>query len=100
MVGSVLMDRMRQCGDFDGIDATFFSTSDKGGKGPTAGGREHTLEDAHDIEKLKQQEVLISCQGGAYTTDVIGRLRQSGFQGYFVDAASTLRMNLDAVLVL
>jgi aspartate-semialdehyde dehydrogenase len=100
MVGSVLMDRMRQCGDFDGIEATFFSTSDVGGKGPTIGERTHALHDAHDIEQLKQQEVLISCQGGSYTTDVIGRLRQSGFTGYFVDAASTLRMNRDAVLVL
>src|SRR5688572_26043016 len=100
MVGSVLMDRMRQCGDFDGIEATFFSTSDVGGQGPAIGGRVHPLHDAYDLGKLKQQDVLISCQGGGYTTDVIGRLRGEGFQGYFIDAASTLRMESDAVLVL
>ena len=100
MVGSVLMDRMRQCGDFDGIEATFFSTSDAGGQGPSIGGRAHPLHDAYDLGKLKQQDVLISCQGGGYTTDVIGRLRSEGFQGYFIDAASTLRMESDAVLVL
>jgi aspartate-semialdehyde dehydrogenase len=100
MVGSVLMDRMRQCGDFEGIEATFFSTSDVGGKGPTISGKSHTLEDAHDIAALKRHDVLISCQGGAYTTDIIGPLRQAGYAGYFIDAASTLRMDRDAVLIL
>jgi aspartate-semialdehyde dehydrogenase len=100
MVGSVLMDRMRQSGDFDGIEATFFSTSDVGGKGPTIAGKTAPLQDAFDIAQLKQQDVLISCQGGAYTTDVVGRLRQSGFTGYFIDAASTLRMEPDSVLAL
>jgi aspartate-semialdehyde dehydrogenase len=100
MVGSVLMDRMRQSNDFEGIESTFFSTSDVGGKGPSMAGKQFALHDAYDIAKLKQQDVLISCQGGAYTTDVFGRLRQAGFSGYFIDAASTLRMERDAVLVL
>jgi aspartate-semialdehyde dehydrogenase len=101
MVGSVLMDRMRVSGDFEGIESTFFSTSDVGGKAPALGGQAATtLLDAYDIDKLKRVEVLISCQGGAYTTDVVGRLRQAGFSGYFIDAASTLRMADDAVLVL
>jgi aspartate-semialdehyde dehydrogenase len=100
MVGSVLMDRMRHCNDFEGVEPTFFSTSDAGGKGPSIGGKTAALHDAFDIAKLKQQDVLISCQGGAYTTDVVGRLRQNGFDGYFIDAASTLRMEPDAVLAL
>jgi aspartate-semialdehyde dehydrogenase len=100
MVGSVLMDRMRECGDFDGIESTFFSTSDAGGVGPTIAGHALPLHDAYDIAKLKQQEVLISCQGGGYTTDIYKRLRESGFDGYFVDAASTLRLERDSVLVL
>ena len=100
MVGSVLMDRMRQCRDFDGIEPTFFSTSDAGGNGPTIAGKKFGLHDAFDLAKLKQQEVLISCQGGGYTTDVVGRLRANGFDGYFIDAASTLRMEPDAVLAL
>jgi aspartate-semialdehyde dehydrogenase len=100
MVGSVLMDRMRQCGDFEGIEPSFFSTSDAGGKGPSIAGASFALHDAYDLAKLAQQEVLISCQGGAYTTDVIGRLRQSGFNGYFIDAASALRLDPNSVLVL
>jgi aspartate-semialdehyde dehydrogenase len=100
MVGSVLMDRMRECGDFKGIAPTFFSTSDAGGSGPTIDGVKHALCSAYDIDALKQHDVLISCQGGAYTTDVYARLRSSGFTGYFIDAASTLRMESDAVLVL
>jgi aspartate-semialdehyde dehydrogenase len=100
MVGSVLMDRMRQSGDFAGIEATFFSTSDAGGQGPTVDGKAYSLHDAYDVSKLKAQDVLISCQGGGYTTDIIGRLRDGGFQGYFIDAASTLRMEPDAVLAL
>lgn len=100
MVGSVLMDRMRESQDFDGIDATFFSTSDVGGKGPTLGEKTYALQDARDLSLLERHDVLVSCQGGAYTTEVIGPLRQKGFSGYFIDAASTLRMNDDAVLIL
>jgi aspartate-semialdehyde dehydrogenase len=100
MVGSVLMDRMRENKDFDGIESTFFSTSDVGGKGPEISGRKYDLHDAHDTKKLAQYDVLISCQGGAYTSDVIGKLRSEGYQGYFIDAASTLRMASDSVLIL
>jgi aspartate-semialdehyde dehydrogenase len=100
MVGSVLMDRMRECGDFDGIEATFFSTSDVGGKGPAIGGKTYPLLDAHDTKELARHDVLISCQGGAYTSDVIGQLRREGYAGFFIDAASTLRMASDSVLTL
>jgi aspartate-semialdehyde dehydrogenase len=100
MVGSVLLDRMRQCGDFKGIEPSFFSTSAAGTTGPTIDGKAHPLHDAYDLQKLKQQDVLISCQGGGYTTDVIGKLREDGYRGYFVDAASTLRMQPDSALVL
>jgi aspartate-semialdehyde dehydrogenase len=100
MVGSVLMDRMRECSDFDGIEATFFSTSDVGGQGPTIGGKKYPLLDAHDTTELARHDVLISCQGGGYTSDVIGKLRGEGYPGYFIDAASTLRMASDSVLIL
>jgi aspartate-semialdehyde dehydrogenase len=100
MVGSVLMDRMRENADFDGIESTFFSTSDAGGKGPEIGGRKYDLKDAHDTKELAKHDVLISCQGGAYTSDVIGKLRREGYKGYFIDAASTLRMESDSVLIL
>jgi aspartate-semialdehyde dehydrogenase len=101
MVGSVLLDRMRQCGDFDGgIEASFFSTSAAGSGGPNIQGRVQPLHDAYDHKLLAQQDVLISCQGGSYTTDVIGPLRAGGYNGYFIDAASTLRMQPDSVLVL
>ena len=100
MVGSVLMDRMRECSDFDGIEATFFSTSDVGGQGPTIGGKKYPLLDAHDTKELARHDVLISCQGGGYTSDVIGKLRSEGYAGYFIDAASTLRMASDSVLIL
>ncbi len=100
MVGSVLMDRMRECSDFDGIEATFFSTSDAGGQGPTIGGKTYPLLDAHDLKALARHDVLISCQGGGYTSDVISKLRSDGYAGYFIDAASTLRMASDAVLIL
>lgn len=100
MVGSVLLDRMRECGDFDGIEASFFSTSAAGHAGPTIKGRTHALHDAYDLNELKGHDVIISCQGGGYTTDVVGKLRASGYRGYFVDAASTLRMQPESVLVL
>jgi aspartate-semialdehyde dehydrogenase len=100
MVGSVLMDRMRENADFDGIESTFFSTSDVGGKGPELAGRSFELHDAHDTRDLAQHDVLVSCQGGGYTSDVIGKLRSEGYKGYFIDAASTLRMAPDSVLIL
>jgi len=100
MVGSVLMERMRAEKDFDSIDATFFTTSNVGGKGPDIGQGVKTLLDAKDIDALGKHDVLVSCQGGDYTTEVYPRLRASGFSGYFIDAASTLRMKDDAVLIL
>jgi aspartate-semialdehyde dehydrogenase len=91
---------MRQCGDFKGIESSFFSTSAAGTTGPTIEGKPQPLHDAYDLQKLKQLDVLISCQGGGYTTDIVGKLRESGFRGYFIDAASTLRMQQDSVLIL
>jgi aspartate-semialdehyde dehydrogenase len=100
MVGSVLMERMRAEKDFDSIDASFFTTSNVGGKAPDVGQGQKTLLNAKDVDALSKNDVLVSCQGGDYTTDVYPRLRSHGFTGYFIDAASTLRMNDDAVLIL
>ena len=100
MVGSVLMQRMREEGDFAGIEPTFFSTSAAGGEGPEVDGKRGTLQDAFDLDVLSQQEVLITCQGGPYTKDVYGRLRAQGWDGYFIDAARELRMADDSVLIL
>jgi aspartate-semialdehyde dehydrogenase len=100
MVGSVLMERMRAEDDFKAIDPTFFSTSQAGGKAPDVGKDVPPLADAFDIEALKQQDIIISCQGGDYTTEVHPKLRKAGFQGLWIDAASTLRMRDDAVIVL
>jgi aspartate-semialdehyde dehydrogenase len=100
MVGSVLMDRMQAEGDFDGLESTFFSTSQAGGEGPTLGGRAHRLADAFDLAQLAGHDVLVSCQGSSYTADVHGELRARGWDGYWIDAARELRMNEDSVLVL
>ena len=105
MVGSVLMNRMSEEGDFDGITPVFFSTSNAGGDAPTFDGVTHnddtnTLKDAHDIDELAKCDVIITCQGGDYTKAVHGELRDSGWNGYWVDAASTLRMEDDSVIVL
>ena len=101
MVGSVLMNRMEQEGDFARIDATFFTTSQKGQKAPEFGGQDNgTLEDAFDIDALKAQEAIITCQGGDYTKAVYTKLRDAGWQGYWIDAASALRMKDDAIIVL
>ncbi|MDO5603865.1 MAG: aspartate-semialdehyde dehydrogenase [Paracoccus sp. (in: a-proteobacteria)] len=97
MVGSVLMDRMQQTGDFDLIEPVFFSTSDAGGKAPRGVA---PLADAYDLDTLKTCEAIITCQGGDYTTDIHGRLRADGWNGHWIDAASTLRMSDDAVIVL
>jgi aspartate-semialdehyde dehydrogenase len=99
MVGSVLMQRMREEKDFDLIDTVFFTTSNAGGVAP-AEGRGVPLKDAHDIGELKAMDAIISCQGGDYTTEVFSRLRASGWNGYWIDAASTLRMEKDAVIIL
>ncbi len=100
MVGSVLMDRMQAEGDFDHIEPVFFSTSNAGGKAPAQARNETTLKDAHDIDALKKCEIIITAQGGDYTTEVFPKLRAAGWNGHWIDAASTLRMKDDAVIIL
>lgn len=100
MVGSVLLGRMREERDFDLITPVFFSTSQAGGQAPDVGRAVGSLEDAHDLARLAACDVLISCQGGDYTTAVHGPLRAGGWQGYWIDAASTLRMQPEATLIL
>jgi aspartate-semialdehyde dehydrogenase len=100
MVGSVLMQRMREERDFDHIDPTFFTTSNVGGNGPDIGRPAGVLRDARSIADLKAMDVVITCQGGDYTHEVYPRLRAAGWTGYWIDAASALRMNEDAVIIL
>jgi aspartate-semialdehyde dehydrogenase len=100
MVGSVLMERMRAERDFAVIEPTFFSTSQVGASGPDIGKPAATLKDAKNIADLKATDILISCQGGDYTTDILPKLRSAGWNGYWIDAASTLRMQKDAVIIL
>jgi aspartate-semialdehyde dehydrogenase len=100
MVGSVLMQRMQDEGDFAHIEPVFFTTSNAGGKAPAMAKNETTLKDATDITELSKCEIIISCQGGDYTSEVFPKLRAAGWNGYWIDAASTLRMNDDAVIVL
>jgi aspartate-semialdehyde dehydrogenase len=99
MVGSVLLQRMREEGDFARLEPVFFSTSDIGGAGPQEGDGVF-LKDATKLSDLASCDVLISCQGGEYTTEVYAPLRKSGWKGYWIDAASTLRMSDDAVIIL
>ena len=100
MVGSVLVQRMRDERDFDLIDPTFFSTSQAGGKGPDIGKPAGLLKDAKNIAELTAMDVLISCQGSDYTTEIYPKLRAAGWNGYWIDAAKTLRMKDDAVIIL
>ena len=100
MVGSVLMQRMQDEGDFAHIEPVFFTTSNAGGAAPSMAKNETTLKDATDIAALSKCEIIISCQGGDYTSEVFPKLRAAGWNGYWIDAASTLRMNDDAVIVL
>jgi aspartate-semialdehyde dehydrogenase len=100
MVGSVLMDRMETEGDFALIEPMFFSTSNAGGKAPAQAKNETTLQDAFNIDALKRCDIIISCQGGDYTTEVFPKLRAAGWNGHWIDAASTLRMEKDAVIIL
>jgi aspartate-semialdehyde dehydrogenase len=100
MVGSVLMDRMVQEKDFDLIEPLFFSTSNSGGQAPSMAKNETTLQDAFDIEQLKRCEIIITAQGGDYTSEVFPKLRAAGWNGHWIDAASTLRMEKDAVIIL
>ncbi|MHB9119847.1 MAG: aspartate-semialdehyde dehydrogenase [Burkholderiales bacterium] len=100
MVGSVLMQRMREERDFDVIEPVFFTTSNTGGAGPDVGRDVPPLKDAKDIAELKAMDAIISCQGGDYTQAVYGELRAAGWKGYWIDAASTLRMQDEAVIIL
>ena len=100
MVGSVLLGRMREECDFDLIEPVFFSTSQAGGKSPDMGCAVGPLADAYDLHQLAACDAIISCQGGDYTTAVHGPLRAAGWAGYWIDAASTLRMAPDATLIL
>jgi len=100
MVGSVLMERMLAEGDFAAIAPTFFTTSNVGGQGPAVGKDIESLKDAKDIQALAEMDVVVSCQGGDYTKAVFQPLRDSGWDGYWIDAASSLRMSDDAIIVL
>ncbi|AVG17638.1 aspartate-semialdehyde dehydrogenase [Chromobacterium vaccinii] len=101
MVGSVLMQRMREENDFAVIaEPVFFTTSNVGGKAPDIGRDVPPLKDAGDIDQLKAMDVIVTCQGGDYTTEVYGKLRAAGWKGYWIDAASTLRMQEDSIIVL
>ena len=100
MVGSVLMDRMQTEGDFELIEPLFFSTSNSGGKAPALAKNETTLQDAFNIDALKRCEIIITAQGGDYTSEVFPKLRAAGWKGHWIDAASTLRMDKDAVIIL
>ncbi|MDY4593451.1 MAG: aspartate-semialdehyde dehydrogenase [[Pasteurella] aerogenes] len=101
MVGSVLMDRMVQENDFANINPVFFTTSQAGQKAPVFAGKEAgELKNAFDIEALKQLDVIVTCQGGDYTNEVYPKLKATGWDGYWVDAASALRMENDAIIVL
>jgi aspartate-semialdehyde dehydrogenase len=100
MVGSVLMQRMQEEGDFAHIEPVFFSTSNAGGKAPAMAKNETTLKDAGNIDDLKKCDIIITCQGGDYTTEIFPKLRAAGWNGYWIDAASTLRMKDDAIIIL
>jgi aspartate-semialdehyde dehydrogenase len=101
MVGSVLMQRMVEERDFDHVEPVYFSTSAVGGKAPTLGGKEGgNLQDAMSIDALKQCDIVITCQGGDYTKEVFPKLRAAGWNGHWIDAASALRMEKDAVIIL
>ena len=100
MVGSVLMQRMLEEQDFDLIEPVFFTTSNVGGQGPAVGKDIAPLKDAYNIEELKTLDVILTCQGGDYTSEVFPKLREAGWQGYWIDAASSLRMEKDAVIIL
>ncbi len=100
MVGSVLMDRMTAEKDFELIEPVFFSTSNAGGAAPSMAKNETKLLDGHDVNALKACDIIITCQGGDYTSEVFPKLRAAGWKGHWIDAASTLRMKDDAVIIL
>ena len=100
MVGSVLMDRMRAEQDFDHIDPVFFTTSNSGGESPAIGRDLPPLKDAKRIDALQEMDIILTCQGGDYTSEVFPKLRAAGWNGFWIDAASTLRMDKEAIIVL
>jgi len=100
MVGSVLMERMRAERDFDLIEPVFFSASQAGGRGPAIGRDVPPVRDARDLKSLASMDILLSCQGSDYTAEIYPALRAAGWNGYWIDAARTLRMQDDAVIVL
>jgi aspartate-semialdehyde dehydrogenase len=100
MVGSVLVQRMREERDFDHLEPVFFSTSQAGGQGPAIGKPVENVKNATDVTELKKLPVIISCQGGDYTNEIYPKLRAAGWKGYWIDAASALRMKDDAVIIL
>ncbi|OBU86023.1 aspartate-semialdehyde dehydrogenase [Chromobacterium subtsugae] len=101
MVGSVLMQRMREENDFAAIDEpVFFTTSNVGGKAPDIGREVPALKDAGNIDELKAMDAIVTCQGGDYTSEVYGKLREAGWKGYWIDAASSLRMQDNAIIIL
>lgn len=100
MVGSVLLQRMVEENDFDNISAHFYSTSSAGAAGPVIGGVNHTLKDANSISALAEMDIIITCQGGDYTKAIYPELISHGWQGYWIDAASALRMDEKACIIL
>ncbi|MBP2845147.1 aspartate-semialdehyde dehydrogenase [Dickeya oryzae] len=100
MVGSVLMQRMVEERDFDLIRPVFFSTSQHGQPAPALGGQQGVLQDACNLDALRALDIIITCQGGDYTNEIYPKLRESGWQGYWIDAASSLRMKDDAIIIL
>ncbi|TCV93691.1 aspartate-semialdehyde dehydrogenase [Biostraticola tofi] len=100
MVGSVLMQRMNEERDFDAIRPVFFSTSQHGQAAPVVNGQHGTLQDAGDLAALSALDIIITCQGGDYTNEIYPKLRAAGWQGYWIDAASSLRMKDDAIIIL
>jgi len=100
MVGSVLMQRMRDEADFDNIEPVFFTTSQLGQAGPDVGKEVPALQDANSVDALRPMDVIVTCQGGDYTKAIYPQLRASGWKGYWIDAASSLRMDDDSIVVL
>ena len=100
MVGSVLMERMREESDFKDIEPIFFTTSQAGQKGPDVGVETPLLKSAFDIDALAKMDIIVTCQGGDFTKKVYPELRKSGWQGYWIDAASALRMEENSIIVL
>lgn len=100
MVGSVLMQRMMEENDFAAIEPQFFTTSQIGGPAPNVGKDSPALKDANDVDALRQMDVVVTCQGGDYTSEIFPKLKNTGWNGHWIDAASTLRMEKEAVIIL